>query len=43
MGVFKSAVQKRIQGDKPSPVHAVLASAVAGAAVAVTTYRLMRK
>jgi hypothetical protein len=41
-GLLKGAVAKRLAGDKPSPVQAALGAAVAGAAVAVATYRLMR-
>jgi hypothetical protein len=41
-GVLKSAVGKRIQGDKPSVLQAAVAAAAAGAAVTVLTYRLMR-
>jgi hypothetical protein len=40
--VLKSAVAKRAQGESPSPVHASLAAAVAGAAAAVITYRALR-
>lgn len=40
--VLKSAVIKRVGGDKPSAPHAMLAALVAGAAVAVLTYRVMR-
>jgi hypothetical protein len=42
MNVLKNAVAKRVGGDRPSPVHAALASIVAGVAVAVITYRVMR-
>ena len=41
-GILKGAVAKRMGGDKPSPVHAGLASVIAGAAVAAITYRVMR-
>jgi len=41
-GVLKSAVAKRVGGDRPSPFHAVVAAAAAGAAAAVITYRLIR-
>jgi len=41
-GVLKSALAKRISGDKPSPVKAALAAVVAGAAAAALTYRVMR-
>jgi hypothetical protein len=40
--LLKGAVAKRLAGDRPSPVHAVVASAIAGVAVAVITYRVMR-
>jgi len=41
-GVLKSAVGKRVGGDKPSPFHAAFAALAAGAAAAVVTYRLIR-
>ena len=41
-GALKSAVVKRVGGDKPSALHAAAASIVAAAAAAVITYRLMR-
>ena len=40
--MLKGAVAKRMSGDNPSPVHAALAAAVAGAAAAVLTYKLLR-
>ncbi|MGZ6644703.1 MAG: hypothetical protein ACXVFT_23100 [Solirubrobacteraceae bacterium] len=40
--VLKDAFTKRMSGDKPSSLQAVLAATVAGAAVAVVTYRLLR-
>jgi hypothetical protein len=40
--VLKNAVAKRLGGDRPSPVQALGASIVAGVAVAVITYRVMR-
>ena len=40
--MLKGAVAKRVSGDNPSPVHAALAAAVAGAAAAVLTYKLLR-
>ena len=40
--VFMNAVQKRLGGDRPSVLHAALAAAVAGAAAAVVTYRVLR-
>jgi len=42
MSALKSAIQKRVSGDRPSPVHAAAAAVVAGAAAAVLTYRVMR-
>jgi hypothetical protein len=42
MSALKSAIEKRVQGDKPSVLHAAVASLVAAAAAAVLTYRLMR-
>jgi hypothetical protein len=41
-GVLKSAIARRVQGDKPSVVHATFAALAAGAAAAVVTYRVMR-
>jgi hypothetical protein len=41
-GAVKGAFAKRLQGDRPSVLQATLAAAVAGAAAAVLTYRLMR-
>ena len=41
--VLKDAVAKRMAGDRPSPVHAGLASVVAGAMAAAITYRVMRR
>jgi uncharacterized OsmC-like protein len=41
-GVLKSAVGKRASGDRPSPLHAMVAALAAGAAAAVVTYRLIR-
>jgi hypothetical protein len=41
-GALKSAIAKRVQGDKPSGFQATLAAAVAGVAAAVITYKLMR-
>ena len=40
--LLKGAVLKRVGGDKPSPAHAGLAAAVAGATAAVLTYRVLR-
>jgi hypothetical protein len=42
MGALKSAVAKRVSGDRPSPVHAALAAVVAGAMAAAITYRVVR-
>jgi hypothetical protein len=41
-GVLKSAIARRVQGDKPSVLQATLAAVVAGVAAAAITYRLMR-
>jgi hypothetical protein len=41
-GFVKGAFAKRLAGDRPSPVAAALAAVVAGAAVGVLTYRVMR-
>ena len=41
-GVLKSAIAKRIQGEKPSVLQAMLVALAAGIAAAVLTYRLMR-
>ena len=41
-GVLKSTISKRLQGDKPSVLQAMLVALVAGIAAAVLTYRLMR-
>jgi hypothetical protein len=42
MSVLKDAINKRAQGDKPSPPAAAGAAAVAGAMVAVMVYRALR-
>jgi hypothetical protein len=42
MSALKSAVAKRVSGDRPSPVHAALAALVAGAMAAAITYRVVR-
>jgi hypothetical protein len=42
MSALKSAVAKRVSGDRPSPVHAALAAVVAGAMAAAITYRVVR-
>jgi hypothetical protein len=39
---LKSAVAKRVRGERLSPLHAALAAAAAGITVAVATYRLVR-
>jgi hypothetical protein len=41
-GFVKGAVAKRISGDRPSPFYAAMAAVVAGATVAVLTYRVIR-
>jgi hypothetical protein len=41
-GIVKGAFGKRLSGDRPSSVKASLAAAVAGAAAAVVTYRVLR-
>jgi hypothetical protein len=41
-GVLKSAVTKRVRGDRPSPVHAALAAVAAGVVVTALTYRVIR-
>jgi hypothetical protein len=41
-GILRGALIKRASGDKASPIQAALAAAVAGAAAAVLTYRLLR-
>ena len=41
-GVLKSAISKRLQGDKPSVLQAMLVALVAGIVAAVLTYRLLR-
>jgi hypothetical protein len=41
-GVLKSAISKRVQGEKPSVLQAMLVALAAGIAAAVLTYRLMR-
>ena len=40
--LLKGAVASRLAGDKPSPVKAAVASAVAGVAAAAVTYRVLR-
>jgi hypothetical protein len=41
-GVLKGAAAKRLGGDKASPFHAAMAAAIAGAAAAAVTYRVLR-
>ena len=41
-GALKSAIAKRVQGEKPSVLQASLAALAAGAAAAALTYRVMR-
>jgi hypothetical protein len=41
-GVLQTAVAKRVQGQRSSPLQAIGAALVAGAAVAALTYRLVR-
>jgi hypothetical protein len=41
-GFVKGALEKRVAGDRPSPVYAALAAAAAGAVAAVFTYRVIR-
>jgi hypothetical protein len=41
-GLLKNAFATRVSGGKPSPVRAGVAATVAGAAVAVLTYKLLR-
>ena len=41
-GIAKRAIAKRMSGDRPSPLYAAAAAVVAGAAVAVLTYRVIR-
>jgi hypothetical protein len=42
MGIVKRAVAERLSGDRPSPLRAALAAAVAGAVAAGVTYRVLR-
>jgi hypothetical protein len=41
-GLVKGAIVKRTSGDKPSPVHAAAAAALAGIAAAAVMYKVMR-
>ena len=42
MGVLKRAIADRIGGNQPSVGRAIVAAAVAGAAAAGITYRVLR-
>jgi hypothetical protein len=42
MSILKSAVADRIKGERPSPVRAILAAAVAGGVAAGVTYKALR-
>lgn len=42
MGILKRAVAERIGGGRPSAPRAILAAAVAGAAAAGVTYKVLR-
>jgi hypothetical protein len=42
MSTLSTALAKRAGGEKPSVLHAAVASLVAAAAAAAITYRLMR-
>ena len=42
LGWLKKVVAKRIQGEKPSVLKAMLVALAVGIAAAVLTYRLMR-
>jgi len=42
MGILRRAIGDRLKGNRPSPVRAVLAATVAGAGVAVITYKALR-
>lgn len=42
IGIVKRAFVDRATGNRPSPLRAVAAAAVAGAAAAVVTYRVLR-
>ena len=41
-GFVKETVAKRLEGDRPSIVRAVVAAIVVGIGAAVLTYKLMR-
>jgi hypothetical protein len=40
--LLKDTFASRLAGDRPSPVKAAVVSAVAGAAAAAVTYRVLR-
>jgi hypothetical protein len=42
MSILKAAVADRLKGNRPSPVRAGLAAAVAGVAAAAVTYKALR-
>ena len=42
MGILRDAVTDRLKGDRPSPVRAIVAAAVAGGAAAAITYKALR-
>ncbi len=42
MGILQQAVGDRLKGERPSPVRAILAAAVAGVAVAGLVYKALR-
>jgi hypothetical protein len=41
-GILKRAFADRLKGDRPSPLRAIGASAVAGVAAATITYKVLR-
>jgi hypothetical protein len=42
MGILQQAVSDRLKGERPSTVRAILASVVAGVAVAGVVYKALR-
>jgi hypothetical protein len=42
MGILKRAITDKLKGDRPSPVRAVAAAAVAGVVSAAVTYKVLR-
>ena len=40
--VVRDAVKQRLEGDEPSPLHALGAAIIIGFAVAVLAYRVLR-